>query len=124
MLRFLPLLLVLALPAGTAAAAAPTTAQREITSLLAELGRSGCRFERNGSWHDASEARAHLQRKYDWLRRRGLAGDAGQFIERAASRSSLTGRPYHVQCPGQPKVEANRWFRALLARLRAATPPR
>ena len=117
--RSLPLLL-LCLGAGSALSATPATSQREIAGLLDALGRSECRFERNGAWHDAAQARAHLQRKYDWLRKRGKAGNAEQFIERAASRSSLTGRAYHVRCPGKAQVEAGSWFRTLLAKLRSA----
>lgn len=126
--RSLPtLLLFLCLSASAVVAAAPVvpaTASREIAGLIELLGRSGCRFERNGSWHDAMQARAHLQRKYDWLRRRGKAGTAEQFIARAASHSSVTGRAYHVQCPGKPTVEAGTWFRALLAALRTPPTPR
>jgi hypothetical protein len=32
----------------------------------------------------------------------------------------MTGRPYLVQCPGKPAVESGTWFRAALAKLRAA----
>lgn len=128
MSRVLAFLVWLCLSAGVAIAAAPptapTTEQREIAGLIDALGRSGCRFERNGSWHDAMQARAHLQRKYDWLRKRGKAGTAEQFIERAASRSSVTGRAYHVQCPGKPTLDSARWFRAVLAALRATPAPR
>ena len=45
---------------------------------------------------------------------------AEHFIERGASRSSMSGQPYHVRCPGKPVAEAGDWFRGLLQRLRAA----
>ena len=44
--------------------------EREIAALIAGLGSSGCEFQRNGSWHDAVAARDHLQRKYDYMRKR------------------------------------------------------
>lgn len=114
-------LLGLALVAGSPAqAATPAQAQREIDGLIAGLATSGCAFERNGDWHSADEARAHLQRKYDYLRKRGLADSAEHFIERGASRSSMSGQPYHVRCPDKPVVESGDWFQALLKRLRAA----
>jgi len=100
-------LLALSLPA----AAAPTgAADGEIRALIAALADSPCRFQRNGSWYDAPRAAAHLQRKYDYLRKRGQAGDAQQFIARAASTSSVSGRPYRVACPGQPERDAGPWF--------------
>lgn len=99
---------------------AAATAQREIESLIAALGRSGCSFERNGEWYDGARARTHLGRKYDYLRRRDPAGSAESFIERAASRSSTSGRAYHVRCPGKPVESASAWFHRQLRDLRAA----
>jgi Family of unknown function (DUF5329) len=55
----------LSLVANVATAAPTSKAQHEIDALIAGLGSSGCEFERNGSWHDAKAARAHLQKKYD-----------------------------------------------------------
>jgi hypothetical protein len=114
--------------ACTVAAAAPSpVAEREIDALLAALQASPCRFQRNGSWYPAAEARAHLQRKYDYLRKRDLAASAEQFIERGASRSSSSGKAYRVACPGQPEQDAANWFAQQLAALRrhaASAPPR
>ncbi|TKR33077.1 hypothetical protein FCE95_01810 [Luteimonas gilva] len=102
-----------------AAFAQAPAARTEIAELIAALGESGCRFERNGTWYDAAEAKAHLQRKYDWLNKRGLAATPELFIERAASRSSMSGRAYHVRCPGQVDRASADWFRDRLERRRA-----
>ena len=67
-----------------------------------------------------AQAKAHLQRKYDWLRKRGLADTPELFIERAASRSSTSGRAYRVRCPGKAETPAADWFDDRLRRLRAA----
>lgn len=75
---------------------------------------------RNGSEHPPEEARAHLERKLAWLRERGLAGSAEDFIERAASKSSLSGRPYAVRCPDRPEQPSADWLREELRRLREA----
>ncbi|MCC4595960.1 DUF5329 domain-containing protein [Xanthomonas campestris pv. phormiicola] len=110
-----------------AVAAPPPAAEREIQALLAALQASPCRFQRNGSWYPAAEARAHLQRKYDYLRERDLAASAEQFIERGASRSSSSGKAYRVACPGQAEQDAANWFAQQLAALRrhaASAPPR
>ncbi len=118
----LRLLVVVALAVSAlVASAAPTTkAQREIDGLIAALGDSGCEFERNGSWHDAKKARAHLQKKYDYLRKRGMADTAELFIERGASKSSMSGKPYRVRCPGKAVETAAEWFEQRLQVLRTA----
>ncbi|ODU42395.1 MAG: hypothetical protein ABS96_28110 [Lysobacteraceae bacterium SCN 69-123] len=111
-------LLGLAMVPAALHAAPGAAARAEIGGLMQALEDSGCRFQRNGSWHDAAEARSHLQRKYDYLLKRGLADSAEQFIERAASRSSISGKPYRVACPGRAEQDAAPWFRQQLLRLR------
>lgn len=114
--------LALALIAPGVALAAPSdTARREIAGLIGALDGSSCRFQRNGSWHDATEARAHLQRKYDYLLKKDKVDTAEQFIERAASQSSMSGKPYRIACPGQPEQTAAVWFGARLKALRQRT---
>lgn len=101
--------------------------QREIAGLIEALGESGCEFQRNGRWYSAGEARDHLRRKFDWARRRGMHGTAEAFIDRAATRSSLSGRPYRVRCGAGGDAPAADWLRSALGRLRAADssqPPR
>lgn len=120
----LPWLLAACAPVLAQSQAPDARADAEIRALITSLGQSGCRFQRNGSWYEATQAQAHLQRKYDYARRKQLAGDAEAFIEQAASRSSFSGRPYRVACPGQAEVDAGTWFRARLASLRSGTAPR
>ncbi len=110
--------LALAAATGNVMAAPTEAARREIASLIGALDGSSCRFQRNGSWHDAAEARAHLQRKYDYLLKKDKVDTAEQFIERAASRSSMSGQPYRIACPGQPELTAASWFGARLQALR------
>ncbi|MCD9086946.1 DUF5329 domain-containing protein [Stenotrophomonas sp. SY1] len=111
----------LATAAASAVAAPSPTAQREITGLMQALETSGCRFQRNGSWHDAAQARSHLQRKYDYLLKRDLADTAEQFIDRAASRSSISGKAYRVACPGAAEQDAGPWFLRQLRSLRESS---
>jgi hypothetical protein len=111
--------LALAAATGNVMAAPTETARREIASLIGALDGSSCRFQRNGSWHDAAEARAHLQRKYDYLLKKDKVDTAEQFIERAASRSSMSGQPYRIACPGQPEQTAASWFGSRLQALRS-----
>jgi len=45
-------------------------ANEEIEHLLGFVEDSGCIFERNGSTYDSREARSHIQRKYDYIKKR------------------------------------------------------
>jgi hypothetical protein len=114
------LLAVLALPA--ARAAAPATAQTEINYLLQFVATSGCRFYRNGSWFDASAAQAHLREKYQFLAQANRIHSAEDFIEQAATKSSISGQPYQVSCGGAGPVTSSRWLQAVLAALRNPAP--
>lgn len=112
------LALALGMPAVPVTAAPTKQAQAEIDHLREYLARSGCKFYRNGDWHDAASARRHIDRKYAYLREREMADTAELFIERAASRSSRSGKAYQVRCDGAKAVEASRWFRGELERFR------
>jgi hypothetical protein len=99
------------------------TARVEIAALLNRLETSGCQFNRNGTWYAATDARAHLQRKLDYLENRGLVESAEQFIDRGASTSSMTGQAYLVKCGSEQPVESQAWLRTQLRALRAAAAP-
>lgn len=105
------------------APAAPSAqAERETEQLIQALGRSGCQFERNGTWYEAAKAQEHLRKKLAYLRKRGLADTAELFIERAGSQSSLSGRPYRVRCGDAAATASAAWLQAKLVQLRAARP--
>ena len=112
------LLLFVASESGAATPNAAT--QVEIAHLLTYLGNSGCDFHRNGSWHDASEARVHLKKKMDSLVNRSMVGSTEDFIVRAATTSSISGEKYQVRCRPAPAVASSDWLRDELKRLRAA----
>jgi hypothetical protein len=101
------------------AASLPPAARAEIDSLLSRLAASGCQFKRNGTWHSAAEAQAHLRRKLDYLVDKGAIASAEQFIERAASKSSVSGQAYQVKCGGTPPVPSDAWLNAELKALRS-----
>lgn len=107
----------------SAALAAPSAARPEIEALLARLHASSCSFQRNGSWHDAKEAQAHLLRKLAWLEDRNAVQSTEQFISLAASTSSSSGKPYLVRCGGTAPVESRRWLATELEALRAGRAP-
>jgi hypothetical protein len=114
--------LVFALSYGSFVQAGPSaSAQTEINYLLAFIERSGCQFYRNGSWYDSKQAQAHLRRKYDALTAMNRIATAEDFIEQAATKSSLSGEAYKITCNNDPVVTTNQWLRDVLARYRSSS---
>jgi len=93
-------------------------AQAEIAHLLDHLEQSGCEFYRNGEWHSAKDAREHLATKYEYLLKKGWVRTAEDFIARAGSESSVSGKPYQVRCAGARPVPSAEWLRGELRRYR------
>jgi hypothetical protein len=117
-LRIFFLAVAAALLAAPPAWADPSPAvQREIGQLLAYLEASGCDFQRNGQWHDARAARAHIEAKYQYLLRRNLVQTTDDFIVNAATSSSMGGGAYQVRCGSTIEPSAD-WLRAELTRIR------
>jgi len=102
------------------AAQPPLNALTEIEYLLQYIETSGCSFYRNGTWYDGPHAQAHLRTKYDYLSGRNLIGSAEDFIDKAATKSSLSGTPYRIRCNDGMEVDSGPWLHQLLARYRAS----
>lgn len=117
--RSLVPLLALLLTSTVSAQSPHALAKEEIAHLFAHLASSGCEFNRNGTWYASSRAVYHLNRKYEYLLRKGWVPDTEAFIRRAATRSSLTGEPYLVRCDDDPPLPSEAWLRAELVRYRA-----
>lgn len=109
-------IVILALPVWSAEPDAVTRA--EVAHLLEYLESSGCQFQRNGSWYPPARAASHLNQKYGYLLKKGLVSNAESFIERAASESSASGKPYSVKCGDAAAVPSATWLRAELQRFR------
>ena len=108
-----PSLIFAALLASVSFAAESTPATKlEIAHLFSHLQLSGCQFYRNGTWYDSSEAVNHLNKKYQYLLDKGLVASSEDFIERAASASSMSGLAYRVRCGSNPAVniDGRPWF--------------
>jgi hypothetical protein len=109
---------LIALGIGSFVAASPPAAQAEVEYLLSAVASSGCEFYRNGEWFDSHGASAHLRDKYNALAALGRSVTAMDFIDEAATKSSLSGRPYLMRCAGGEPVPTNRWLREVLERYR------
>lgn len=106
---------------GASAAPTPPAIRAEIDGLMSRMKASGCQFERNGSWHRAADAQAHLTRKLEYIeKRRETLASTEQFIEAAASKSSFTGKPYRVKCGGGAALPSRDWLNRELKALRAS----
>ncbi|MBV1776352.1 DUF5329 domain-containing protein [Burkholderiaceae bacterium DAT-1] len=117
-MKRLPILLCM-LPLFTVAQDISPQTKSEIPYLLNYLKQSGCQFNRNGTWYAAAEAVDHLNQKYDYLLKKGMLATTEDFITKAASESSMSGKPYHVKCAGAAEVESGPWLRAVLGKYRA-----
>jgi Family of unknown function (DUF5329) len=106
--------------ASLAMAAPAADVQAEIEYLLQRIEDSGCEFYRNGSWYNGKRARAHLYDKYQFLAAHDEISTADEFVERAATRSSITGIPYQIRCSGSAPVDSKPWLLDALAAYRQA----
>ena len=81
--------------------------QEEVSHLLDYIAQSSCTFIRNDKVYDGAQARDHINRKYKHVKNR--ISSAEQFISYAASRSSMTGKPYQVTC-GETTMPSRVWL--------------
>ena len=89
--------------------------KKMIELLLAEVESSGLTFIRNGKEHSPEEAAAHLRRKWDYAGSKIKTPE--QFIDKVASKSSTTGKPYLIRLEDGSTVEAADWLRERLHEL-------
>lgn len=86
----------------------PAAQKEEVEYLLRFVELTDCTIIRNGTRHDGGEAVAHILKKYDYFRDRIDSTEA--FIDYAASRSTLSGRSYRVECPGKAPRPTRQWL--------------
>jgi hypothetical protein len=89
--------------------------QEEINYLLNYIETSGCIFIRNGSRHNPEQAAKHIEKKYNYLKKRIKSSE--DFIKGAATGSSLSGKPYMIICAGKEMKTAD-WLQAELEKYR------
>ncbi len=101
------------------AEAPPSSARTEINILLSKLESSGCSFNRNGSWHTPSEAKTHLLKKLNYLEEKGRLENTEQFIDLAATKSSMSGKAYLVKCGSTEAISSSEWLTTQLQAMRS-----
>ncbi len=94
------------------------TPQEEIRvdKLLTELGKqSSISFIRNDTEYNAVDAESHLRLKLSKTKKRLKTTE--QFIDNAASKSSISGSEYQVKISDQQTVTANQYLHDLLKKV-------
>lgn len=114
--------LVALLPSLCAAQLNPA-AQREVAGLLEAVGASGCEFMRGGTAYPADQAQQHLRKKYEYMAARGQLVSAEDFVDKAATRSSMLGEAYLMRCGGAVLQPCEQWLRARLKAIRKPPVP-
>lgn len=98
-------------------AAAVEAEERTIEALIGSVARlADATFLRNGKPYSAPDAARFLREK--WRSRRSEVHSAEDFIDRVASFSSTTGRPYLIRFADGREVPSAEYLRSELAALR------
>ena len=87
-----------------------------INHLLTYVEESNCVFIRNGKEYNSKDAAKHIKRKYDSLMFDIKTPE--EFIELAASKSTLNGQPYFVRCVDHSPEPSADWLRKELSNYR------
>ena len=88
---------------------------KKIKCLLNSVGKSGHVFIRNGSEHNAQKAQEHLEHKYNrakkssWPFHKKIEVSVNKFIDKIASKSSFSGKDYHLLVKGT-RVSTREWL--------------
>ncbi len=119
---FLTTLSFLFATAGLSAAEIPAAKDRpedtKIEALLTFIGaQASAKFIRNGSEYESATAVKFLRGK--WERQRDAVKNARDFIDKIASRSSTTGKPYRIRLADGHEIDCAVFLSNRLAALEA-----
>jgi len=95
------------------------SSQTEIDHLFTFIKRSDCMFYRNGKWYPARDAADHIDKKYQYLLKRGKISSAEKFIDLAATKSSMSGKKYKVKCGKSNEITSSVWLYKELSEYRS-----
>ena len=93
--------ILLALPANA-------DMNQEIRHLLEYVENTDCQYDRNGHIYSGSEARDHINAKYDYYS--DEIDTTEDFIMYAATKSMMSGKKYKIHCPDVEPVYAADWL--------------
>jgi len=97
--------------------ASPNQTQLETQHLLTFIKSTQCQYERNGTFHNGTEALQHIQKKYEYYM--DDIHSSEDFIKYSATKSQMSGNKYHIHCPGQAIQDSSVWLTDELKKYRA-----
>ena len=92
------------------------TSKNEINHLLNYVEHTPCYYIRNADKHTGKSAREHIEKKYDYYKEDIHSTE--DFIRLSASKSTLSGSPYYIQCQNKAKIKSAKWLLDELKRYR------
>jgi len=94
--------------------------EAEVAHLIAYLENSDCNMVRNTKTYSGEEGGKHVRRKYEYFR--DDISSTEEFVELSATKSTMSGKPYVVHCPGEPPRNSADWLLEELDAYRGAQP--
>ncbi len=120
--RLLTIILLFVAQTAASSADVPNGQRHEVAYLLNFIAHSDCIINRNGSQYNGHEALAHIQKKYAYFRDDITNTEA--FIERSASKSTFSSKPYTVRCGNKQVITTRQWLLDELAAYRKSVARR
>ncbi len=90
----------------------------EINHLLNYVGETKCDFIRNGIYYKSDKTVSHINKKYAYFKNK--INTAEEFIELSATKSTISNKPYLIECEGQPQQTSKQWLLDELMRYRTS----
>jgi hypothetical protein len=110
------LFLLLAAPTPAGAEERPATEKEKIEGLIKHVeGLKDAKFVRNDREYDAKTAAEFLRRK--WRAEAARVKTAEDFIEKVASVSSTSGKPYMIRLKGGKEMKSGDYLRGQLRKM-------
>jgi cation diffusion facilitator CzcD-associated flavoprotein CzcO len=110
------LFLTITLPTFVAGQTAPAAERQKIESLIKQVGElKDAKFIRNGATHDVSTAVRFLRGK--WEANDADVKTARDFIDKVASASGTSGKPYLIRFKGGRQTKSRDFLLAELRKL-------
>lgn len=99
----------------------PTESQK-IERLVEHVATlKGAVFIRNGKEYDARAAAEHLRKKWNYVK--DEIKTARDFIDKIATKSSLSGQPYRIRLADGREFKSGEYLHAQLKEIEKADPP-
>ncbi len=108
--------IVFALFSAVSLADVPASQKPEIDHLLTFVQHTSCKINRNGKLYDGDDAVSHIKKKYAYFK--DDIQTTEQFIELSATKSTMSGRYYTVQCNEDKQLRTQEWLLEELANYR------